>query len=50
MASFKEYERYDALGLAALIRSKAVSPAEVLQRDMFIIVGCNAAHALAMRG
>jgi amidase len=31
MATFPEYERHDALGLAALVRSRQVSPAEVLE-------------------
>lgn len=31
MTIFKEYDQYDALGLAALVKTKAVSPKEILQ-------------------
>ena len=31
MGSFKEYDRYDGLGLAELMRKKEISPAEVCE-------------------
>ena len=31
MATFAEYDRYDALGLAGLVNSGEVTPAEVLE-------------------
>ncbi|MBM3488926.1 MAG: amidase [Alphaproteobacteria bacterium] len=34
MAGFQEYEEYDALGLAALVRRKAVTPVELLDAAM----------------
>src|SRR6185295_14630790 len=50
MAGFTEYEQYDALGLADLVRRKEVSPAELLDAAIERVEARNAAvNAVVMR-
>lgn len=41
MTGFKEYDRYDALGLAELVKSKAVTPAELCEEAIRRIEAVN---------
>lgn len=43
MSGFADYERYDALGLAALVRRRAVSPSELLDAAIERVEARNAA-------
>src|SRR5262245_8863961 len=42
MAGFGEFERYDAVGLAKLVRDKQVTPAELLDAAIERVESCNA--------
>jgi amidase len=43
MGSFKEYDQYDGIGLAELVRKKEVSPAEICEEAITRIERVNAA-------